>query len=212
MLTVAVFVALTFIFYAFIGIDIRDSSAEDIVAQLQNVDQTRFAIGELIMNVILSPLLAGLVMLAINTVRNNGISLFQVFAYISYILPLGVAFVLINLAVSLGFALFVIPGFYLLMATTFALPLIVDKGVTPFSAIVLSVRMVNAYLFPFTILFLIFVALLFGVIISFGFALIWVGPFYYNVKAVLYQDLFCGQEEDKQRTENDPSQSGVFDA
>jgi uncharacterized membrane protein len=111
--------------------------------------------------------------------------------------------------------LLVAPAFYVFMATTFTLPLIADKQLTPFTAISLSVRMTNAYLFQMTVIFLIFLALFIGVIITFGFALLWVGPYFFNVKAVLYTELFCSNEPTGSKEAKEAKESGdtgVFDA
>ncbi|MBT1449629.1 hypothetical protein KJ365_01955 [Glaciecola sp. XM2] len=186
--------------YAF---DIQDPD------QVQALSHTQNALASLVINVVLAPLFAGISMLAITTARGQQAKAINVLSYVSYILPLGVATLLISIAMDIGMIMFILPAFYVFMATTFALPLIVDKGLTPISAIILSVRMVNAYLFPITTIFLIFVALMVGVVLTFGFAYIWVGPYFFNVRAVLYTELLCSNSEDAQL---DIKNSGVFDA
>jgi uncharacterized membrane protein len=190
----------------FIFISVFDISDPESV---QNLSHTENAIASLVINVVLAPLFAGLSMLAITSARGLQAKAVNVFAYVSYILPLGVATLLVSIAMDIGMLLLVLPAFYVFMATTFCLPLIVDKGLSPISAIWLSIRMVNAYLFPVTIIFLIFIALMVGVILTFGFAYIWVGPYFFNVRAVLYTTLFCSANEDEGKELND---SGVFDA
>lgn len=176
---------------------------------LQLVSNTQNVLASLVINVLLAPVFAGIAMLAISTARGLLAKAINVFAYVSYILPLGVASLLISIATDIGMMPFVLPAFYVFMATTFTLPLIVDKQLTPFSAIFLSIRMTNAYLFQMSIIFLIFLALFVGVVLTFGFALIWVGPYFYNVKAVLYTELFCSAESTEQAESKD---TGVFDA
>jgi uncharacterized membrane protein len=107
---------------------------------------------------------------------------------------LALASVCIDILFAIGISLFVIPGFYVFAATTFTLPLIADKKMRPLSAIMYSIKMSNVYIWKMLQLHLIFLAMLFVVLISFGFAYIWIGPLYFNVKAVLYQDLFCVSE------------------
>jgi uncharacterized membrane protein len=190
----------------FIFISVFDISGPESV---QNLSHTENAIASLVINVVLAPIFAGLSMLAITTARGLQAKAVNVFAYISYVLPLGVATLLVSIAMDIGMLLLVLPAFYVFMATTFSLPLIVDKGLSPVSAILLSIRMVNAYLFPITIIFLIFVALMVGVILTFGFAYIWVGPYFFNVRAALYTALFCSNKEDEVEEQKDP---GVFNA
>ena len=152
---------------------------------------------------------AGIAMLAITTAKGLTAKAINVFSYVSYILPLGVATLLVSIATDIGMMLLVLPAFYIFMATTFTLPLIVEKSLTPIPAILLSIRMTNTYLFQMTIIFLIFLALFIGVILTFGFALIWVGPYFFNVKAVLYTELFCSKASSKSSEIED---TGIFDA
>ncbi|MFC4699421.1 hypothetical protein ACFO4O_04525 [Glaciecola siphonariae] len=198
---ISVAIVLGFIFVIAFGIE--------TIEQAGNLDNTQNAIASLVINVILAPLIGGVTMLAITSVRRLEAKAVNMFAYFGYILPLGVATLLISIASDIGLMLMVLPGLYIAVATVFATPLIIDKHLTPISAIILSMRMCNAYLFQMTVMFLIFVALMVGVFITFGFALIWVGPYYLNVKAILYHDLFCG-EQPEESLEN--QNTGVFDA
>lgn len=201
LLLIAVAMGLGFIFISIF--DINEPAA------VQNLSQTENAIASLVINVVLAPIFTGISMLAISSARGIKAKAVDVFAYVRYILPLGVATLLVSIVIDIGMLLFILPAFYAFMATTFCLPLIVDKGLTPLSAIILSVRMVNAYLFQMTTIFLIFVALMVGVILTFGFAYIWVGPYFFNVRAVLYTELFCSNNEEQG---NNIENSGVFDA
>jgi hypothetical protein len=201
LLLIAVAMSLGFIFISIF--DINDPAA------VQTLSQTENAIASLVINVVLAPIFTGISMLAISSARGLKAKAINVFAYVRYILPLGVATLLVSIAIDIGMILFILPAFYVFMATTFCLPLIVDKGLTPLSAIILSVRMVNAYLFQVTTIFLIFVALMVGVILTFGFAYIWVGPYFFNVRAILYTELFCSNNEEQG---NNIEDSGVFDA
>lgn len=201
LLLIAVAMLLGFIFVQ--AFDIK--TPEDV----QLMTHTQGAVASLVVNVVLAPIFAGIAMLAITTAKGLVAKSINVFSYVSYILPLGVATLLISIATDIGMMLLVLPAFYIFMATTFTLPLIVDKHLTPFSAIFLSIKMTNTYLFQMTIIFLIFMALFVGVVLTFGFALIWVGPYFFNVKAVLYTELFCSNETQEDVPMKD---TGVFDA
>lgn len=198
---IAVLFVLGFVFIQVFNIQ----QPEDV----QLMTNTQNAVASLVINIVLAPIFTGIAMLAITSARGIKAKAINVFAYVSHILPLGVASLLVSIATDIGMMLLVVPAFYVFMATTFTLPLIVDKNLTPFSAILLSVRMTNAYLFQMTVIFLIFIALFIGVILTFGFALIWVGPYFFNVKAVLYTELFCADDSSES---NDSENSGVFNA
>ena len=194
------------IIYSF---NINATTIEDLTKDIANLSDAQIVITNLSSNIVLAPLFAGLAMLAISTVRGQETKVMNVFSYVSSILPLGVATMLISIATSLGMQLLLLPGFYVMMASSFAYPLIIDKRLTPISAILLSARMTNAYLFQMSMIFLVFVALFIATAFTFGLALIWVGPYFYNVKAVLYTELFCSKEEQPMEEKQQP---GVFNA
>jgi uncharacterized membrane protein len=102
---------------------------------------------------------------------------------------------------------------YTVTATVFVFPLMADKNLGPISALICSIKAVNANIFKMLALFGIFFVLMFFVLLSFGFAYLWIGPLYFNVKAVLYQDIF-GQASEIVSEHKDISDEheDVFDA
>lgn len=169
---------------------------------------------ELTLTCLLAPLWAGVGLLAIRSNRGEKPSFTDIFFYYRMIIGLSIASLIVSLLFTLGLSLYVIPGFYLFVATTFTLPLMADKQMRPLAAIIYSVKMTNVYLWKMLTIYSIFLLLLVVVLLSFGFAYLWVGPFYFNVKAILYEDLFCSPREQMQdselKTNND--NEGVFDA
>lgn len=141
------------------------------------------------LTVLLAPFLAALEMTGIsNSLRAISRPSF-IFHFVPKTLILSVASVLVGAIVQLGFAFFIIPGLYLLIATSFTIPLILDRGMTPFQAIATSIKIINKRWVEFIKVFGFFVLLGLLVAITFGIALIWVLPFYYNVKGVLYREV-----------------------
>lgn len=202
---------ITFTIY-FIYLDafeIRDFSL--LMTENSPLSQGQQALIELTLTVILAPLWAGVGMLAINTNRNIPQSALSIFEYYKIMLSLALASCLVSIFFTMGIALFFIPGFYIFTVTTFTLPLIADKKLGPISAIVYSIRMSNIYLWKMLQLYLIFLLMLFVVILSFGFAYFWVGPLYFNAKAILYQDLFCDNLTTVDE-EREAGHKGVFNA
>ncbi len=164
---------------------------------------------ELLLTIILAPLWTGIAMTAIVSLRGKAVSFSGIFSYYPMFTLLAVASAITSILLTLGFALYFLPGLYLFVATTFTLPLIVERRLTPFKAIALSIKAVNANFGKVITFFSIFLLLFVLVVLSFGIAYIFVGPLYFNVKAILYQNLFCSNQavhyEDKE-------QQGVFDA
>ncbi len=167
------------------------------------------ALLELTMTVLLAPLWTGITMSAIFSMRNQPIKFTTALQYYSRFTILAFASAIISILLTIGLQLFILPGLYLFIATTFTLPLIIERNLTPLRAIGLSIKAVNANLGKLITIYSLFFLLFVIVIISFGIAYIFVGPLYFNVKAVLYQNLFGNiQAVD----ETPKEQQGIFDA
>ena len=97
---------------------------------------------------------------------------------------------LVSVLVDLGFALFLLPGIYLGFATGFSMMLYIEKQLAPSQAILQSIKVFNRYWLQLGVFYVAtFVLFLLGMF-TFGFAYIWIIPFYFNFKGVLYRELF----------------------
>ncbi|MCW8092375.1 hypothetical protein [Alteromonas sp. ASW11-130] len=186
LMLIAVIASLVFILLNFVGIE--------AVQKLTAVQQS---VLDVVGIFVISPLIAGLWMICIRCVRGQAAHPSQIVSYFSLGLVLGLAQLVISTFVQIGLALFIIPGVYLFIATSFTLPLIVDKKLRVADALVLSCKMVNQYFTGFLALFGLFTVLFFLTILTFGIALIVVMPFYYVTLALLYDDLFGSPSDDE---------------
>ncbi|MEP7703728.1 hypothetical protein [Paraglaciecola sp. 25GB23A] len=121
--------------------------------------------------------------------------------------------VLILVIVYLGFALFLLPGLYLGLATGFSMMLYVEKQLPPSQAILQSIRVFNRYWLHLSIFYMAAFMMFIAGMFTFGLAYIWIIPFYFNLKGVLYRELF-GIQVKRQDTEviNEKESDSVFDA
>lgn len=111
-----------------------------------------------------------------------------------------------SVLISLGFQLFIIPGIFLAVTLSLTIPLVIEKKMTPMKAIVLSIQTLR---FKFLSLFaLYFILLLSLVVLFFPLALLlessfapvgiiiflfgcsFLAPLFYNVKGILYREIF----------------------
>lgn len=145
---------------------------------------------QIILMVLVSPFLAGMMMMGINASIGGKNELTNVFRFLHRTMSIIVTSLMVMAIVQLGMFLFLLPGLYLMVATGFAIPLMLDKGALPTRAIFMSIRVVNFQLFKFLKLYAVFFLLMLLVIVTLGLAIIWVAPFYYNVKGLLYRDIF----------------------
>lgn len=150
----------------------------------------------LLLTILVAPFAAALVMMGVDNSRGKLIRFSDVFKYVSRIFVLTFTALITTAFVQIGLLLFILPGFYMVIATGFAVPLVLDKQMLPMHAVLTSIKVVNHKWQEFVKLYALFFVLLMAVVLTFGIALIWVAPFYYNVKGVLYRDIFSEQKAD----------------
>lgn len=151
---------------------------------------------DMIMAILLAPLTAALMMMGIKSsvgVKNHFSDLFL---FINRTLVLTITVVMTTALVQVGLLLLLLPGLYLMIATGFAIPLVLERNMLPAKAIFTSIKVVNYQWLTFVKLYAVFFLLLLLVLVTFGIAMIWVAPFYYNVKGVLYRDIFGLSDQD----------------
>tara|TARA_R110002124_G_scaffold48974_1_gene143999 strand:- start:532 stop:1245 length:714 start_codon:yes stop_codon:yes gene_type:complete len=182
----------------------------ETVAQLEAM-QTETYFFNMLLAVLMSPLMAGMGMLAVKTERKQAINVISLFMYVPFILWLATAELAISLLTQVGMTLFILPAIYIFITTIFAKLLIADKQLRPFLAIKTSIQMCNQYLLQLTVLFAIFLVLFLIGMLTFGIAFIWVIPLYYNVTGILYNDLF-GHVVEESQSETNNSEEAHFDA
>lgn len=163
------------------------------VSQQKGIDfnDPNFRMGtEVIIMILVAPFAAGLMMMGINSSIGGKNTISHLFQFINRTFTITVTSLMISAVVQIGMLLLILPGLYLVVATGFAIPLILDKGILPMRAIWISIKIVNFQWLKFVKVYMVFLGLTFLAILTFGIALIWVAPFYYNVKGLLYRDIF----------------------
>ncbi|GAB3018148.1 hypothetical protein GCM10027098_11340 [Bowmanella dokdonensis] len=163
------------------------------LAEIKGIEPTDpqfLMLAELGWIILSAPLFTGLIMMGINNSVGGICKPEQLFHFLPRTLVLALTALMSGLLVELGMMLFILPGLYLMVATSFSLPLVVEKGLTPAKAIFVSIRVINHKWREFLLLYCLFGCLFFLSIITFGLALFWVAPFYYAVKGLLYRDIF----------------------
>jgi uncharacterized membrane protein len=97
--------------------------------------------------------------------------------------------------IVVGFMLLVLPGIYLAVAYSFALPLIVDKKIGVWEAMELSRKTITKQWFSFFGLGIVAALFLIVSAIPFGIGLIWSLPTVYIAYGLLYHRLFDDVDE-----------------
>ncbi len=117
-----------------------------------------------------------------------------------------VSALLTSTLVTIGLTLFYIPGIFLAVALSLVLPLVVEKKMSPMKAIWVSIQATRFQWFKMFSLYLILVLAIFVsalpvaaagaselgfiAIAFFIFCLAYIAPLFYNVKGILYREIF----------------------
>ncbi len=155
----------------------------------------------LLITVIMAPMTAALDMLGVQQAIGVRARAAQVFDFFRHFIRLGTLSLLTTLMGSLAgtllsmlgapMLLVLLPTALLNMALLFSVPLLLERGMTPWQAIVTSVRLFLHGWPSLLVLHMVMLALFMLAFIPMGLGLLLVAPLYYNIKGILYRDL-CG--------------------
>jgi hypothetical protein len=182
-------------------------------------DQQSSLLLNIVITLIISPFLGGVEMMGVF----HAAGLKSESKFIFYFLKRGswvaLCALLSSMIVTMGMSLFYVPGIFLAVGMSLSIPLVIEKKMTPMKALFLSVQATRYQWFKIFTLYLI---LLFALIISlvpliafsqsnlliipivlFVFSLSYLAPMYYNVKGILYMEIFGMQVDANSSVQND---------
>lgn len=160
-----------------------------------------FIIGTLIQMIfnifVITPMVAGLYMLAIKNIEGIVLPWRSIFNYFSYwkklwIYPVVLSLLNIGASLSPSFLAFLISLLLLFLTVTYYMfiPLVVDKNLSTWESLEVSRKTIFHHWFK-TLWFLILLGLIiFASLLTLGIALIWTLPWIYNAIGVLYRNMF----------------------
>lgn len=156
------------------------------------VDPAR-GVGGLVLQLALAalvyPFLAGVFMVALRRVRDRPIAFRQLLDHYDRVPAIVALNVLASLGISLGLVLLIVPGIYLAVAWSMALPLLVDRHMGVLEALECSRRLVTRHwftVFGFSLISLLGVT---AGVLTLGIAFVWIVPWLALAWAVLYREL-----------------------
>lgn len=168
------------------------------------------------------PFIAGIEMMGVYHAINKTTHSKMVFTFLSRGSWVALCALLTSVLISIGFQLLIIPGIILAVLLSLTIPLVVEKKLSPMQAIILSIKALRFKILPLLAIYsLLFMALIFLVvpiaaliessfapvgIMIFLFGLSFLAPWYYNVKGILYREIF-GVYVDEDKLNTDLSES-----
>lgn len=136
------------------------------------------------------PFLAGLNMIGIRQAAGQPLRFAEIFSHFGRLLPLLVAGILMMIAIYIGSMLLILPGIYLQVALILTIPLIVERKLSAWQAMLVSCKAINQHWFKVFFLLLTMGILMFISMLPFGIGLIWTLPMFLVVIGELYRRIF----------------------
>jgi uncharacterized membrane protein len=145
---------------------------------------------QLIQMVVSLPLTAGYMMIGIKLAVRAPVEATELFAYFPKVFALVGTAVLMYVLIIIGFCLLVLPGIYLAVAYGLAMPLVVEKNLSPWEALETSRKAITHHWFGVFGLYIVFVLIAVLATIPLGIGLIWVMPMMLIAMGIVYRTIF----------------------
>lgn len=143
-----------------------------------------------IMFIVVMPFVGGIVVMCLKQIQGREISFGDLFSVFNKTLPLFLAAVLINIMVSLGFLLLILPGIYLGVSYLLVVPLIIDRDLGVWEAMEASRKAITKSWFRVFGLYLLLLLIVMVSMIPLGIGLLWSVPLMAMAFMTMYQKMF----------------------
>lgn len=173
----------------------------------------------LLLAALLSPLTAALDMLGVQRSVGIRVRATMIFDYLRHFVVLATASLLINLMSGVFGPLLnqsgvpdvigMLPSILIGIAMLFTVPLILERGLTPVQAIWTSMRLFAKAWPQLLVIHAVLAALLIVAMLPLGLGLIFMAPYYFTIKGVIYREV-CGVRVQVAGAEERPVDKGSF--
>ncbi len=199
-------------FVLFLGV-IVSLTASNFMGGIEAVllDPTAMSLLNILVTIAIWPFLAGVEMMGVHHAQQQQTRALMIFSYLQRGSWVALCALLTSVVISLGFQLLILPGIFLAVVLSLTIPLVVDQKLSPFQAIKISILSLRFKFFQlFRLYLLLFIALIALVtpialfsdpmikpiaIMVFLFGMTFLAPLYYNVKGIVYREVFCSKDE-----------------
>ncbi|MGE8295542.1 MAG: hypothetical protein ACN6PH_08355 [Pseudomonas sp.] len=151
-------------------------------------------VGEILISLLASalayPFMAGINMVGIRRAAEQPLSFNEIFSHFGRTVPLIITAVVMMLLIYLGMFLLLIPGIYLGVAYLLAIPLVVERGLSPWQALEASRKAITQHWFKVFGLFIVLGLIIMVSAIPLGIGLVWTIPLMVVAMGVLYRTIF----------------------
>ncbi len=159
-----------------------------------NQSPATLVIGQLAISMLSSavayPFMAGINMVGIRRAADQPLNFNEIFSHFGRTVPLVITSLLMMLLIYLGMILLIIPGLYLAVAYMLAIPLVVERGLSPWQALEASRKAISQHWFKVFGLFLLLGLITLVSAIPLLIGLVWSIPLFVIAMGVLYRTIF----------------------
>lgn len=143
-----------------------------------------------IMFAVMMPFVGGIVVMCLKQIQGREVAFGDLFSVFNKTLPLFLAAILINILVSIGFLLLILPGIYLGVSYLLVVPLIVDRDLGVWEAMEASRKAITKRWFSVFGLYLLLLLIVLVSMIPLGIGLLWTIPLMAMAFMTMYQKMF----------------------
>ncbi len=147
-------------------------------------------VSQVVQMALILPLGLGFFMIGLKRASGATVGATEIFGYYPKTLSLLGTMILMYLMVAVGLLLLVLPGIYLMVAYALAMPLVVEKNLSPWQALEASRKAVTHRWFRFVGLSIVVMLITFVAMIPLGVGLIWAYPMMMLVAGIVYRNIF----------------------
>jgi hypothetical protein len=179
---------------------------EAVIEQAKEQESQALQVINAVVTIVVWPFIAGIEMMGVYHAINKPTKTNMILAFLNRGSWVALTALLTSVLISIGLQLFVIPGVLLAALLSLTILLVVEKKFTPMQAIILSIKALRFkilhLLLIYFILLMALISLLLPVslllssslapiaIMVFLYGLSYLAPWYYNVKGILYREIF----------------------
>ncbi|MBI3187471.1 MAG: hypothetical protein HYZ31_06380, partial [Gammaproteobacteria bacterium] len=147
-------------------------------------------IQQVILNLIVLPMAMGLFIIGLRRSVNAPITATSVFDYFGKAFSLLITMILFYIMVIIGLVLLIVPGIYLMVAYFMAMPLVVEKGLSPWQALEASRKAVSKHWFGFLGFYIVMILIMLVSMLPLGIGLFWTMPMFLIAWGIMYRNMF----------------------
>jgi len=174
--------------------------------ELMQDNADKIVFWDLLVTLIIWPFMAGVEMMGVLQAVGIKTHAKMIFSFLKRSSWVVICVLITSALTNIGFELLILPGIFLKITLSLTVPLIIEKQMTPMRAVILSVKSLRfkffsilslyAILFGALVLLFFVLALFLGSsiapigIVLFVFCLSFLAPMFFNVKGILYREIF----------------------